>query len=71
MAHEPPAFRFLAKHDGDDKLTEIGQACKTSKADVFSVSLDLEDTGEKIKFIMMPNKPKAKAPAKPVTPEAA
>jgi hypothetical protein len=59
--HKPPVYRLLSKNEGDDKLTEIGQVWATTKENVFSVVLDLEDTGEKLKFIMMPNTPKPKA----------
>jgi hypothetical protein len=58
---QPPAFRFLTKDEGNEQLHEIGQAWATAKADCFSVSLDLEGTGEKIRFLMVPNKPKSKA----------
>jgi hypothetical protein len=61
MSKAPPAFRLLTKNEGDEGLTEIGQVWKTSKADVFSVVLDLEGTGERISFMMMPNKPKPQA----------
>jgi len=54
MPGQKPAFRFLTKPEGSDKFTELGAAWKTSKADVFSVSLDLEGTGEKVSFIMVP-----------------
>jgi len=60
MPGKPPAFRFLTKDPGDETLHEIGVAWNTSKADVFSVSLDLENTGERINFTMIPNKPKPK-----------
>jgi hypothetical protein len=60
---QPPAFRFLTKPEGSEKLEEIGQAWRTSKADIFSVSLDLEGTGEKISFMMVPNRPKPAAKA--------
>lgn len=56
-----PVFRFLTKDEGDEQLHEIGAVWATAKADVFSVSLDLEGTGEKINFMMVPNKPKAAA----------
>ncbi len=59
--HRPPAFRFLIKDEGSEELREIGQVWATAKADVFSVTLDLENTGEKIRFMMVPNKPKPKA----------
>jgi hypothetical protein len=59
-ARQPPAFRFLAK-DTDGKLSEIGTAWKTSKADTFSVRLDPEGNGGNISCIMVPNVPKAKA----------
>jgi hypothetical protein len=62
MPGQKPAFRFLTKAEGSDTFTELGAAWKTSKADVFSVSLDLESTGEKLKFIMVPaDRPKPKA----------
>jgi hypothetical protein len=69
--HEPPAFRFLTKPEGSDQLQEIGQAWKTSNAKVFSVTLDLEGTGEKIRLIMVPNKPKAVKKGPPPGPQAA
>lgn len=59
--HKPPAFRFLTKDEGSEELREIGQVWATAKAEVFSVTLDLEDTGEKIRFMMVPNKPKPKS----------
>ena len=59
--HKPPAYRFLTKDEGSEQLREIGQVWNTSKAEVFSVTLDLEDTGEKLRFIMVPNKPKPKS----------
>jgi hypothetical protein len=31
-----PVYRLLTKHDGDEKLTEIGQVWATAKANVFS-----------------------------------
>ena len=57
---QPPAFRFLTKTEGSDQLVEIGQAWKTAKADVFSISLDPEGAGSPMRFIMVPNKPKLK-----------
>ncbi len=60
MPGQRPAFRFLSKDDPDGALHEIGAAWATSKADVYSVSLDLEDTGERIKFLMVANRPKPK-----------
>jgi hypothetical protein len=63
--HKPPAFRFLTKDEGSEELKEIGQVWATSKAEVFSVTLDLESTGEKIRFMMVPNKGKPKAPKAP------
>jgi hypothetical protein len=59
MPGKRPVYRFLTKDPGSDQLHEIGAAWETAKADVFSVSLDLESTGNKIKFIMVPNRPKA------------
>ena len=56
--HRPPVFRFLTKDEGSEELREIGQAWPTAKAEVFSVTLDLEGTGENIRFMMVPNKPK-------------
>jgi hypothetical protein len=71
MYGQPPAFRFLTRDEGSEKLTEIGAAWATSKADVFSVSLDPESTGEKIKLLMVTNRPKPKAqPAKGEAPSA-
>jgi hypothetical protein len=58
--HKPPAFRFLTKDEGSEELKEIGQVWATAKAEVYSVTLDLNDTGEKIRFMMVPNKPKPK-----------
>lgn len=58
MPKAPPKFRLLTRNEGDEGLTEIGQVWSTSKADVFSVSLDLEGTGDRINFMMVPNKPK-------------
>ena len=66
--HQPPAFRFLAKDEGSEELREIAQVWPTAKAEIFSVTLDLEGTGEKIRFMMVPNKPKPNrkpAPQKP------
>lgn len=59
--HKPPAFRFLTQDESGKELKKIGQVWATSKAEVFSVTLDLEDTGEKLRFMMMPNKPKPKS----------
>jgi hypothetical protein len=47
------------KPEGSEQLVEIGQAWRTSHDEIFIVSLDNENTGEKIRFIMVPNKPKA------------
>jgi hypothetical protein len=61
MPGQRPAWRFLTK-DGDGKLHELGAAWATSKADVFGVTLDLEGTGEKIKFLMVKaDRPKQRA----------
>jgi hypothetical protein len=60
-ARQPPAFRFPIKDEWSEQLHEIGQVWKTSKTDIFSVSLDLENTGEKINSMMVPNRPKPKA----------
>ncbi len=69
--HKPPAFRFLTKDDGSEELKEIGQVWETSKKDLFSVVLDLEGTGEKIRFMMVANRPKPQAKlAKPQQPAA-
>lgn len=61
MPGQKPAFRFLTKDEGSEQLHEIGAVWPTSKPDVYSVSLDLEGTGEKINFMMVPNRPKPKA----------
>jgi len=52
MPGKRPTWRFLTKDNGG-QLQELGAAWATSKADVFSVTLDLEGTGEKIKFLMV------------------
>lgn len=71
MAKQRPLYRFLTKDKDGDKLHEIGTVWATSKPDVFSVSLDLENTGETLKFMMVPNRPKPKAQAAPApTPPA-
>ncbi len=54
---QPPIYRFLTKPEGSDELVEIGQVWKTAKAEVFSVTLDLENNGG----IMVPNTPKPRA----------
>ena len=60
MPGQRPAWRFLTK-DEDGKLHELGAAWATSKADVFGVTLDLEDTGEKIRlFVVKADRPKSK-----------
>jgi hypothetical protein len=59
--HQPPAFRFLSKIEGQDSLVEIGQVWKTSKPDVYSVSFDPEGAGEPIRCMMVPNRPKPAA----------
>ena len=63
--HQPPAFRFLTKPEGSDQLVEIGQAWKTAKADVFSISLDPEGAGSPMRFIMVSNRPKPQGKATP------
>ena len=53
---------------GREELREIGQVWPTAKAEVFSGTLDLEGTGEKLRFMKVPNKPKPNrkpAPQKP------
>jgi hypothetical protein len=52
MPGKRPTWRFLTKDD-EGQLREVGAAWATSKADVFGVTLDLEGTGEKIKFLMV------------------
>ena len=52
MPGQRPTWRFLTKDDGG-QFHELGAAWATSKADVFSVTLDLEGNGEKIKFLMV------------------
>ena len=52
MPGKRPTWRFLTKDD-EGQLHEVGAAWATSKADVFGVTLDLEGTGEKIKFLMV------------------
>jgi hypothetical protein len=64
MPKPPPKFRFLARNDASDGLTEIGQVWATSKADVFSVNIEIN--GERFNCMMMPNNPKPKSePTKP------
>ena len=53
---QPPAYRFLMKPEGSEQLVEIGQAWRMSHDEIFSVSVDIETTGEKICFIMVPNR---------------
>ena len=60
-----PTWRFLTK-DAGGQFHELGAAWATSKADVFSVALDLEGTGEKIKFLMVKaDRPNQKPPSAP------
>ena len=68
---QPPAYRFLMKPEGSEQLVEIGQAWRTSHDEIFSVSLDIENTGEKICLIMVPNKSKAVKKGPPSKPQAA
>jgi hypothetical protein len=74
MPKSPPPFRFLTKPEGADKLEELGEAWKTSKADIFSVSidratlqamLDVDANSEKIRFMMVTNRPKQKPASAP------
>jgi hypothetical protein len=58
---QPPAFRFLTRNEPEGPLVEIGQAWRTAKTDVFSISLDPEGVGSPMRFIMVPNTPKPKA----------
>jgi hypothetical protein len=59
MPGQRPTWRFLVK-DADGKLSEIGAAWKTSKADTFSVRLDPEGNGGNVSCLMVPNTPKPK-----------
>ena len=72
MPGQRPAFRFLVKDQDSQQLHEIGAAWATSKADIFSVALDLEGTGAKINFLMVPaDRPKLRpAPASGAKPAA-
>jgi hypothetical protein len=65
MSKQPPAFRFLTRDEHEGPLKEIGQVWATAKAECFSVSLDLEGTGEKLRFLMVPNKPKPQSKQAP------
>jgi hypothetical protein len=56
MTGKPPVYRFLTKDEGDGRLRKVGAVWATAKADVFSVSIDLEGAGERINFMMVPNK---------------
>ena len=70
MPGKRPEWRFLMKDEGG-KLRELGAAWATSKADIFSVALDLEGTGEKITFMMVKaDRPTRKAPATDQKPAA-
>ena len=60
MPGQRPTWRFLIKDEGG-QLHELGAAWATSNADVFGVTLDLEGTGEKIKFLIVrADRPKPK-----------
>lgn len=71
MPKQRSAFRFLTKPEGSDQFEEIGQAWVTAKAECFSVSIDLENTGEKLRFLMVANRPAQKPRAVPDTKPAA
>jgi hypothetical protein len=47
MPGQRPSFRFPINDEGSEEPHEIGAAWSTMKADVFSVALDLESTGER------------------------
>ena len=52
MPERRPYLQILTKPEASDTFTDLGGAWKTSGADVFSVSLDLERTFRLFRFLI-------------------
>lgn len=64
MAGTPPTHKLVVKPEGAERWTEIGAAWKKASGN-FSVVLDIEDTGQRINALLVPNTPKPKAKPAP------
>lgn len=65
---EAPQFRLIRKSDDGKKWDNIGAAWNRDSGG-FSVVIELKRGGEKIKCLMVENKPKAETKAQEIVPQ--